>query len=122
LIIFDCAHNKDSYKALETTLKDLGIKNFRLVFGTNEHKDFRHCMKHIASLAREVILVRADHPRAIPPELLAQQVQTYNSNIIIAGTMKNALAYVRGRPVAAQATIITGSFYLWQPEWHTPCG
>jgi dihydrofolate synthase/folylpolyglutamate synthase len=116
-IIYDCAHNTDSYKALDNTLHDIGIKDFRLVFGTSEHKDFSYCLKHIAPRAKEILLVQADHPRALRPELLARQFRRHNSTIVIAGSMKNALAYVHARPRTVQSTIITGSFYLWQSAW-----
>jgi len=116
-IIFDCAHNHESYEALYTTIHDIGIKKFRLIFGTSEEKDFRYCMKNIVPLAQEVILVRADHPRAVRPEYLARQFHSYNKNIIIAGSMTNALEYIRAHSRSRQPAIITGSFYLWQAEW-----
>jgi dihydrofolate synthase/folylpolyglutamate synthase len=116
-IIFDCAHNLDSYAALDATIRDMHIKDFTLVFGTSDQKDFRYCERRIMPRAREILLVQADHPRAIAPARLATRARRNNRNVIIAGTMKNALEYVRAHSARDRTVIITGSFYLWQPEW-----
>lgn len=116
-IIFDCAHNPDSYAALGATIRDMRIKDFTLVFGTSDQKDFRYCERHIMPHAQEILLVQANHPRAVDPVLLATRVRKYNKHVIIAGTMKNALAYVNEHSRRGQTVIITGSFYLWQPQW-----
>lgn len=121
-IIFDCAHNPDSYGALAATIRDLRIKDFTLVFGTSDQKDFRYCERHIMPHAREILLVQADHPRAMGPARLAAHVRRYNRNVTIAGTVKNALEYIYARPRHGRTTIITGSFYLWQPQWCTVHG
>lgn len=117
LIIFDCAHNRDSYEALFRTIQDLKINNFNLVFGTSEGKNFDYCTRHIVPCAREIILVRADHPRAIEPLLLASQMRSSNKHITIVPAMKRALEYIQNPPCSKHTTIITGSFYLWQSEW-----
>lgn len=130
LLIFDVAHNEDSFKALEQNLNEVfRSRAFRLVkggakaptpkrglfliFGCSTDKDISYAVKYVFPKAREVLLVKADHPRAMEPIEIFKSAKKYQKNIIIAGTVKKALEYLKTRITKNSATIIFGSFYLY---------
>ncbi|HEX7320570.1 MAG TPA: folylpolyglutamate synthase/dihydrofolate synthase family protein [bacterium] len=130
LVIFDVAHNEDSFRALEQNLNEVfwsrafrlmkdGAKDptpkrgLFLIFGCSTEKDINYAIKHIFPKAREVLLVKADHPRAMEPVEIFKSAKKYQKNIIIAGTVKKALEYLKTRITKNSATIIFGSFYLY---------
>jgi dihydrofolate synthase/folylpolyglutamate synthase len=113
LIIFDCAHNQDSFRALNRNLDLFDIKDFYLIFGSNRDKDIRYCLKHIFPRAKEVLLVKADNPRAIEPRELIVEAGKYQRNITLAASVRNALDLLTKRQDKTLPIIIAGSFYLW---------
>jgi dihydrofolate synthase/folylpolyglutamate synthase len=115
LIIFDCAHNQDSYQALDNNLQLFNIKDFYLVFGTNRDKDISHCLTHIFPRAKRVFLVKADNPRALEPQELLLKAKKCQENTSICNSVNEAIDIAKADPAAA--IIITGSFYLWPKEW-----
>ncbi|KPK64346.1 hypothetical protein AMJ83_02705 [candidate division WOR_3 bacterium SM23_42] len=117
LVIFDCAHNEDSFQALEKNLDAFEIKDFSLIFGTNHDKDIGYCLKHIFPRARHVFLVRADNPRALHPHELFGQARKYQKNVSTNNSVVDAIRIATKNVNGEQAVIITGSFYLWQDEW-----
>lgn len=117
LVIFDCAHNEDSFKSLHRTMKILHIKKYILIFGINKGKDFRYCFKYILPGARRVLLVSTDSPRAIPPEVLYKKATKYNKYVEIATTVREALLTARRTAGKKGTIVVTGSMYLWQKEW-----
>ena len=116
LVIFDCAHNRDSFQALEKNIQAFNIQDFCLVFGANKDKDISYCLKNIVPKAKEVFLVKSDNPRAVEPEELLKNAKRYNSNITISDSVHDAVR-VANKNTAGKPIIITGSFYLWQKEW-----
>ncbi len=130
LVIYDVAHNEDSFRALEKNLNEVfrsrafrlmkdGAKaptpkrGFFLIFGCSADKDITYAIKHIFPKAREALLVKADHPRAIEPVEILKRAKKYQKNIVIAGTVKKALEYLKTRITKNSAIIIFGSFYLY---------
>ncbi len=116
-VIFDCAHNEDSFRALHRNLNACGIRTFFIIFGSNYQKDFRYCVTHLFPLAREVVLVRTQSPRAIEPHAILSMTR-HRENISIASSVRTALEYVKKKGSTAVPIIITGSFYLWQNTWN----
>jgi dihydrofolate synthase/folylpolyglutamate synthase len=117
LIIFDCAHNEDSFQALENNLESFNIKDFFLVFGANEDKDISHCLKHIFPKAKSVFLVKSDNPRARDPQELMQAAQKYGGNTYISNSVAEGIQSAMQNAGSDTAIIITGSFFLWQKDW-----
>lgn len=117
LVIFDCAHNEDSFKALEKNLEVHGIREFDLIFGASRNKDIRYFLRHICPRARQALLVKADHPRAMEPCDLLPKVRAYQKRTTVTrsvSTAVNLLSRTKERPAPI---IITGSFYLWPKNW-----
>lgn len=71
-LVFDCAHNGDSAAALARALPQyLPYERLVLVVGMSDDKDAGAFAEALAGLGAEVILTRADNPRAADPEQLA---------------------------------------------------
>ena len=119
LVIFDCAHNEDSFRALEENLEELGVRNFLLVFGTNEDKDITYCLRHIFPKASKVFLVKSDSPRAREPEDLMKAARQFQDRVNVSHSVKEAMQTASKENGPARAIVITGSFYLWQKDWKT---
>ncbi len=117
LIIFDCAHNEDSFRALEQNLHRFRIRDFYLVFGSNRDKDIRYCLKNIFPKAKEVFLVKADNPRALDPAEIFTQAAKYQKNIIQGNSVKQIIDLLKKRKEKLLTIVVAGSFYLWQKNW-----
>ncbi len=117
LTIFDCAHNEDSFRALENNLKLFNINDFFLVFGASEDKDISYCLKHIFPRAKKVFLVKSDSPRARDPQVLSKVAQKYQQNIAVCNSVTEGLNAALKNAGSSTAIVITGSFYLWQKDW-----
>ena len=117
LIIFDCAHNQDSFEALGKNLNLINTKDLYLIFATNKDKDIRYCLKYIFPRAKEVLLVKSDNPRAMEPIDLYERAKKYQKNLIVAPSVQKVIEYIKTKTHHNPTILITGSFYLWQPTW-----
>lgn len=117
LVIFDCAHNEDSFRALEQNLTDFGINDFYLIFGSNRGKEINHCLNSIFPKAREVFLVKTNNPRALDPKDILARAGKRQKNITVHASVKEALDLLTGRQKETAPILVTGSFYLWQRYW-----
>jgi len=122
LIIYDVAHNEDSFKALHNNLKLLFSKNsssikeepdLYIIFGCNKDKNITYATKNIFPKAKEALLVKADNPRAMEPIEIYNKAKKYQKNLVIAGSTKNALEYINSKANNNLAILIFGSFYLY---------
>ena len=65
-VIFDCAHNQDSFEKLRETLEEyFPAKDVYLIFGASEDKNIPGMFVEMKSKIRKLIITRADHPRAL---------------------------------------------------------
>ncbi len=68
-VIFDSAHNRDSFARLRQTLDEyFPARPVYLVFGVSEDKMLRDMLEEIRPRATRLIATRADHPRALEAE------------------------------------------------------
>lgn len=74
IVVIDGAHNKESARRLVSNLKDyFPSQRVILVFGTSRDKDIPGMVEELASLHAEVIVTKAQHPRAANiPDLIAE--------------------------------------------------
>ena len=117
LVIFDCAHNRDSFEALHENIKTLKIRNFFLIFGCSRGKDITYALRKIFPKAKEVVLVKTNNPRAMIQTDIYGHARRYQKNITIASSVAHAIEYLKSKSKRNEKIIITGSFYLWQPSW-----
>ncbi len=68
-VIFDSAHNQDSFAKLHQALDEyFPGRQVYLIFGASEDKNIPGMFAEIKPKVRRLIVTRADHPRALPPE------------------------------------------------------
>jgi len=73
LVIADGAHNPDSARRLaETLVEYFACDRALLVIGCGSDKDIEGLAEELAPLASRVMAVRAEHPRAMAPERIAE--------------------------------------------------
>ena len=117
LIVFDGAHNQDSFEALNKNLDLLETKNFSLIFGCKKSKDINYCLRTIFPKAKEVALVPINNPLGMEPGNIYKRAKKYQKNLTIAPSIQKAIQYLKGKATNTSTILITGSFYLWQKGW-----
>lgn len=85
-VIFDSAHNQDSFAKLRETLETyFPAKKVYLIFGASEDKNIPGMFAELKPKIQRIILTRADHPRALEVEkirLLADQVGAESEAVV----------------------------------------
>jgi dihydrofolate synthase/folylpolyglutamate synthase len=72
-VIFDSAHNQDSFARLSETLQTyFPDRKVYLIFGASEDKNIPGMFAELKSKIRKVIVTRADHPRALEVERIQE--------------------------------------------------
>jgi dihydrofolate synthase/folylpolyglutamate synthase len=72
LLIADGAHNRDSARRLRETLAEYFSRDRAfLIVGASADKDIEGIAEELAPIAEGVFAVKADHPRAMDPERIA---------------------------------------------------
>lgn len=115
LIIYDVAHNEDSFKALRDNLKVLpeDVNKMYIIFGCSKDKDINYAVKNIFPLAQKVLLIKANNPRALDPLEIFKKAKSHSNNLIIASSMRNALEYALANMDYKSVLIVFGSFYFY---------
>jgi dihydrofolate synthase / folylpolyglutamate synthase len=72
-VIFDSAHNQDSFEKLRETLEEhFPGKPVYLIFGASEDKNIPGMFAAMKPRIRKLLITRANHPRALEPEHIRQ--------------------------------------------------
>jgi dihydrofolate synthase/folylpolyglutamate synthase len=72
-VIFESAHNTDSFAKLRQTLDEhFPDKKVYLIFGASEDKNIPGMFAEMKSKIKKVIVTRADHPRALEVERILE--------------------------------------------------
>jgi len=72
-IIFDSAHNQDSFVKLRLTLDEyFPGQQVYLIFGASEDKNLPGMFEEMKTKIKKLIVTRADHPRALQPEQIIE--------------------------------------------------
>jgi len=84
-VIFDSAHNQDSFAKLSETLQTyFPGKMVYLIFGASEDKNIPGMFAEMKSKIKKLIVTRADHPRALEVDViqeLARQAEVPNEAV-----------------------------------------
>lgn len=71
-VIFDSAHNQDSFEKLRETLEEyFPDKKVYLIFGASEDKNIPGMFAEMKPKIKKIIITRADHPRALSVEQIS---------------------------------------------------
>ena len=72
-LIFDSAHNQDSFVRLDETLQEyFPNQKVYLIFGASEDKNILDMFSALKSRLNKIIVTRADHPRALEVEKIVR--------------------------------------------------
>ena len=72
-VVFDSAHNQDSFEKLTRTLEDyFPGKKVYLIFGASEDKNIPGMFAEIAPKLKLLLVTKANHPRALEPEKIQE--------------------------------------------------
>ena len=72
IVVADGAHSRDAARRLRESLTDyLSCRRAFLIVGMSAGKDVTGVAEELAPIARRAVAVRANHPRAMPPQEVA---------------------------------------------------
>ncbi len=92
-VIFDSAHNQDSFAKLNETLQTyFPDKKVYLIFGASEDKNIPGMFAELKSKIKKIIITRADHPRALEVEQIQQLADQAGVESEAVTPVKSALA------------------------------
>ena len=92
LVIVDGAHNRDSARRLaETLVEYFACDRALFMIGCGSDKDIDGLAEELAPLAARVIAVRADHPRAMDPQRIAEAFGRLNVDTEIVENVPNGV-------------------------------
>jgi dihydrofolate synthase/folylpolyglutamate synthase len=91
-VIFDSAHNQDSFAKLSETLQTyFPDKKVYLIFGASEDKNIPGMFAELKSKIKKIIVTRADHPRALEVERIQQLADQAGAESEAVTPVKSAL-------------------------------
>jgi dihydrofolate synthase/folylpolyglutamate synthase len=92
-VIFDSAHNQDSFEKLRETLDTyFPDKKVYLIFGASEDKNILAMFATLKPKIQKIIITRADHPRALEVERIQQLADQAGAESESVTPVKSALA------------------------------
>ncbi len=92
-LIFDSAHNQDSFEKLRETLDTyFPDKKVYLIFGASSDKNISGMFAELKSKIKKIIITRADHPRALEVERIQQLADQAGAESESVTPVKSALA------------------------------
>lgn len=112
-VIFDSAHNRDSFARLRQTLDEyFPARPVYLVFGVSEDKMLGDMLEEIRPRATRLIATRADHPRALEAEKIVEMAAQAGMESEAATPVEAALA--RALELAGSTGIVlsAGSLFV----------
>lgn len=112
-VIFDSAHNRDSFARLRQTLDDhFPTRPLYLIFGVSEDKMLLDMIEEIRPRLTKIIATRADHPRALDAEKIVEMARQAGVASEAATPVEAALA--RALELAGETGIVlsAGSLFV----------
>jgi dihydrofolate synthase/folylpolyglutamate synthase len=111
-VFLDAAHNPASAKALRESFKSLFNSHKPiLVLGISSDKDIKGVINQLKDLSKDIILTKADNPRAAEPADL-KKFFGKNKNIAITQNTKQAINLAMKKAKQNDTILVTGSFFV----------
>lgn len=114
MIILDAAHNPQGAEVLAEFISKLSRKVI-CVFGILGDKCYKEQTAYITPLCHEVIVTKPHTPRALDPEILAQEARLYTPNVLIEKDVGKAVELAISRAASDEVVLCCGSLYLVGP-------
>lgn len=123
VVIFDSAHNQDSFFRLAETLRVyFPGRQAYLIFGASEDKNVPGMLAEMRGIVKEVVVTRADHPRALDPEHLAKQAQAVGLAARVIPRVADAFRFAVEKATSDDLLVLSaGSMFVTaevMSEWH----
>ena len=113
LFIVDGAHNPHGIRATkESLLKIFADKKLTFIFGVMADKDYPDMLDQILPMAKEVLCVTPDNPRALQAEELAKIIEEKGVHAIANETIGNAVDLAFERAAKDDVIVALGSLYM----------
>lgn len=113
-ILIDGAHNGDSAEKLwQAIAQELPHRRLILLLGTSRDKDITAIAAALAPHAAQVIITRANHPKAMDLDRIAAEVEPFsNTPLQIVPVVAEALAAARTLAGPDDLICVTGSLFV----------
>ncbi|MSQ21768.1 MAG: bifunctional folylpolyglutamate synthase/dihydrofolate synthase [Dehalococcoidia bacterium] len=113
LVVADGAHNPYSAGKLREALRQyFSFERLIYVVGLSADKNAHGIIQELAPGAHLVVATRSRHPRAVPPDLLADGFCTAGVEAVPVDGVKAALDYALSRTKASDLVVATGSLFV----------
>ncbi|MDD5449932.1 MAG: bifunctional folylpolyglutamate synthase/dihydrofolate synthase [Candidatus Omnitrophica bacterium] len=110
LLVLDGAQNRASAQALRLAIQDyFNYKRLILVLGISKDKDIKGICDELAPVSDEIILTRADVPRAEEPAVLANFIKKHNR---VTSSSKEAIEMAEASAGNSDLILVAGSLFL----------
>ena len=117
LVIADGAHNADAARRLAEAIgRHLPYRDMILIFGASADKDVAGMLSALLPLARHVIVVQAQHPRAAAVHDLAGDVAAHGRQPILGDSIAQGLERALDFAGAGDLVVATGSLFVAAAE------
>jgi dihydrofolate synthase/folylpolyglutamate synthase len=113
LLIVDGAHNRDSARRFRETLHDyFSCRSAFFIVGASADKDIDSIAEEITPIAREVFAVRADHPRAMDPQMIADAFERHGVSTLVVDNADVAIDQLLARCEGNDVICVLGSLFV----------
>ncbi|MCM8793938.1 MAG: bifunctional folylpolyglutamate synthase/dihydrofolate synthase [Candidatus Omnitrophica bacterium] len=113
LIILDGAQNRASAHALKEAVKKyFKYKRLILVLGISKDKYIKGICEELAEIANEIILTKANNPRAEEPNFIKSEIRNPKSEIYLTKNVKEAISLAKDKAEEEDLILVTGSLFL----------
>lgn len=113
LIIVDGAHNRDSFRKFKATVDTyLPGKKRLLIFGASEDKEVELMLEIIQTSIDELIITRAQHPRALEGEKIAAIAGKLGMKFIITDSVEIGLEQATQDYTEDSVILAAGSIFI----------
>ncbi len=113
-LVMDCAHNTAGIKALISFLESTGARGIDLTFGVLEGKNWKEMITALAPYVRTWRLLLPDSERALPQELLRQELPLSGTDVRVecyGSDYERCLRDITSQAEGGKA-FVTGSMYM----------
>jgi dihydrofolate synthase/folylpolyglutamate synthase len=113
IILIDSAHNRDSALKLRLALDDyFPGQRVTLIFGASEDKDIAGMFVELMPRISNIIVTKANHPRAAQESDLAKQARAYGISVEECETISAALEYAVQNADEEEVILAAGSIFV----------
>ncbi len=112
-VVLDVAHNPDSMLVLARTIRQYyPRKRIVLLVGISRDKDQREICRTLATMAEEVVITQADHPRAADLDVPEIRNLFSGRHFYVSQNVKEGVSLALARAQRDDLILVTGSIFV----------